>query len=96
MGLFTSDDEIAHVGASYLQIVGPTYGFYGLGMVLYFATRGFGSVIWTVTANGLRLLASSGFALVAIYWFDLGTTGFFVGIAGGFLRLRRTDICCDV
>ena len=84
MGLFTSDDDIVRIGALYLKIVGPIYGFYGLGMALYFATQGFGSVIWTVTANAVRLLASAGCALVAIYWLDLGPIGFFVGIAGGF------------
>jgi hypothetical protein len=36
MGLFSSDDEIVRVGDAYLQIVGPAYGFYGLGMALYF------------------------------------------------------------
>src|SRR5262249_14896763 len=71
MGLFTSDDEIVRVGALYLQIVGPIYGFYGLGMALYFSTQGFGSVIWTVTANAVRLLVSTGCALAAIYWLDL-------------------------
>ena len=84
MGLFTNDDEIIRVGALYLQIVGPIYGFYGLGMALYFATQGFGSVIWTVTAHAVRLLASTGCALVAIYWLDLGAIGFFVAIASGF------------
>ena len=59
MGLFTSDEEIVRVGASYLQILGPSYGFYGLGMALYFATQGFGSVIWSVTANTVRLLANT-------------------------------------
>lgn len=41
MGLFTSDDEIVRVGALYLKIVGPIYGFYGLGMALYFANPRF-------------------------------------------------------
>jgi putative MATE family efflux protein len=84
MGLFTSDDEIVRIGALYLQIVGPIYGFYGLGMALYFATQGFGSVVWTVTANAVRLLASAGCALLAITWLDLGAIGFFVAIAVGF------------
>jgi putative MATE family efflux protein len=84
MGLFTGDGEIVRVGALYLQIVGPIYGFYGLGMALYFATQGFGSVIWTVTANAIRLLTSTGCALVAVYWLDLGAIGLFIGIAGGF------------
>src|SRR5262249_18923363 len=59
MGLFTGDDEIVRVGALYLQIVGPIYGCYGLGMALYFATQGFGSVVWTVAANAVRLFASA-------------------------------------
>ena len=84
MGLFSDDPEIVRLGTWYLRIVGPIYGLYGLGMALYFATQGFGSVMWTVTANAVRLLASTGCALVAIYWLDLGTIGFFVAIAGGF------------
>jgi Na+-driven multidrug efflux pump len=84
MGLFTGDGEIVRVGALYLQIVGPIYGFYGLGMALYFATQGFGSVIWTVTANAVRLLTSTGCALVAVCWLDLGAIGLFIGIASGF------------
>jgi Na+-driven multidrug efflux pump len=84
MELFSDDPEIIRVGTLYLRIVGPIYGLYGLGMALYFATQGFGSVMWTVTANAVRLLASAGCALFAIYLLDLGTVGFFVAIAGGF------------
>jgi Na+-driven multidrug efflux pump len=84
MGLFTDDQEIVRLGTWYLRIVGPIYGLYGLGMALYFATQGFGSVVWTVTANAVRLLASTGCALVAVYWLDLGAIGFFIAIAGGF------------
>jgi Na+-driven multidrug efflux pump len=83
MGLFTNDDETVRIGALYLRIVGPIYGFYGLGMALYFATQGFGNVVWTVTANAVRLLISAGCALVAS-WLDLGVIGLFVPIAGGF------------
>ena len=84
MGLFTDDVEIVRVGASYLQIVGPIYGLYGLGMALYFATQGFGNVVWTVTANAVRLLVSAACALIAARWLDVGVTGVFVGIAAGF------------
>jgi MATE family, multidrug efflux pump len=44
MGLFSDNDEIIRFGTEYLRIVGPIYGFYGLGMALFFATQGFGSV----------------------------------------------------
>jgi Na+-driven multidrug efflux pump len=59
MGLFSDDREIIRLGTLYLRIVGPIYGLYGLGMALYFATQGFGNVIWTVTANAVRLIAST-------------------------------------
>lgn len=84
MGLFSDDQEIVHLGTSYLRIVGPIYGLYGLGMGLYFATQGFGSVVWTVTANAVRLAASAGCALIAITWLGLSASGFFVAIACGF------------
>ena len=84
MHLFTSDGEIVRIGSSYLQITGPIYGLYGLGMALYFATQGFGSVIWTVTANGVRLLTSTGCGLAAVSLLGLGARGFFIAIAGGF------------
>jgi Na+-driven multidrug efflux pump len=84
MGLFTADAAIVRVGARYLQVVGPIYGLYGLGMGLYFATQGFGRVVWTVTANAVRLLVSSGCALVAVSQLDFGAVGFCLGIAVGF------------
>ena len=84
MGLFSDDREIVRIGTWYLRIVGPIYGFYGLGMALYFATQGLGSVVWTVAANAVRLVASAVCALIAVYWLDLGAVGFFIAIAGGF------------
>jgi putative MATE family efflux protein len=84
MGLFSDDAEIVRVGTAYLRILGPVYGLYGLGMALFFATQGLGSVVFTVTANALRLTASAAGALIAIYWLDLGATGFFAAVALGF------------
>lgn len=83
-GLLSTDAEVIHVGTLYLQIVGPIYGFYGLGIALHFAMQGFGSVVLIVVANGVPLLASAGGALIAIYWFDLGAIGFFLAVAIGF------------
>ena len=84
MGLFSDDPDIIRLGAWYLRIVGPIYGLYGLGMALYFATQGFGSVVWTVAANAARLITSAGLALVVIPLLDLGAIGFFIAIAVGF------------
>jgi Na+-driven multidrug efflux pump len=87
LGLFSDDEEV--IGSLYLRIVGPVYGGYGLGMALFSAMHGFGSVVRIVVANGVRLLASAVGALIAIYWFDLGAIGFFVAVAIGFARLQR-------
>ena len=84
LGLFSSDDEVIRIGTRYLQIVGPIYGCYGIGMALFAAMQGFGHVVLIVLANGIRLLASAGGALLAIYWLDLGATGLFVAVALGF------------
>ena len=33
-------------GAQYLRIVGPAYGFFGMGLALYFASQGAGRLLW--------------------------------------------------
>ncbi len=85
LGLFSSDEEVIRVGTRYLQIVGPVYGLYGFGLALHSAMQGFGNVTLIVVANGVRLLASTGGALLAIYSLDLGAIGFFVAVAIGFV-----------
>jgi hypothetical protein len=37
-----------------------------------------------VLANGARLVASAGGALLALSWLGAGTTGFFIAVAAGF------------
>lgn len=65
LGLFSADPEVLEAGATYLRIVGPTYGFFGLGLALYFASQGAGRLLWPVLAGFLRLLtAAAGSALV--------------------------------
>ena len=46
LSLFGSDPKMIEVGTSYLQIVGPFYGFFGGGLALYFASQGAGRVGW--------------------------------------------------
>jgi Na+-driven multidrug efflux pump len=84
LGLFSNDPEVIRIGTCYLQIVGPIYGCYGLGLALHSAMQGFGNVVLIVLANGIRLLASAAGALIAIYWLGLGAIGFFVAVAIGF------------
>jgi Na+-driven multidrug efflux pump len=42
LGLFGDDPRMLQTGSTYLRIVGPTYGFFGLGLALYFASQGAG------------------------------------------------------
>ena len=82
--LFSDAEDIVDLATAYLRVVGPSYGLYGLGMGLYFATQGFGNALWTVAANAVRLLVSGACALAAVYGVGLGAPGFFVSIALGF------------
>ena len=57
-------------GAAYLRIVGPTYGFFGLGLALYFASQGAGRLFWPLSAGFLRMLVAIGGG-----WLALRATG---------------------
>ena len=64
--LFDHDPAMLDAGTRYLQTVGPCFGFFGLGLVLYFASQGAGRLLWPVLGNGVRLLiaAAGGWLLV--------------------------------
>jgi Na+-driven multidrug efflux pump len=68
--------EMIAAGTQYLQIVGPFYGFFGLGLGLYFASQGAGRLYWPVMGNLLRLtVAAVGGALAM--WAGTGLVGVF-------------------
>lgn len=58
--LFTSDPVALEAGASYMRIVGPTYGFFGLGLALYFASQGAGRMLWPMLGGFIRLCIALG------------------------------------
>jgi putative MATE family efflux protein len=60
LGLFGHDPQMIETGSAYLRIVGPAYGFFGLGLALYFASQGAGRLIWPLAAGILRLTISVG------------------------------------
>ena len=68
LSLFDSDPEMLRSGALYLRAVGPLYGFFGLGLVLYFASQGAGRLLWPVIANLARLLVAVGGGWLALQW----------------------------
>lgn len=54
--LFGHDPKMLETGTSYLQVVGPTYGFFGLGLALYFASQGAGKLLWPLCAGLIRMV----------------------------------------
>src|SRR5262245_49760530 len=85
LGLFSNDLEVERIGAQYLRIVGPAYLCFGLGLGLFFVSQGFGRGIAAMNANAMRLIASAGAGLAAVYWLELGVSGFCAAIAAGFV-----------
>ena len=61
---FTSDPVILASTATYLRWAGPFYGLFGLGLCLYFASQGSGSVVGPVLAGTVRLV----FVLIGGLW----------------------------
>ncbi|OYT91284.1 MAG: MATE family efflux transporter [Burkholderiales bacterium PBB3] len=68
LSLFDSDPAMIAAGSRYLQIVGPFYGFFGLGLVLYFASQGAGKLLWPVIGNAARLLVAAVGGGLALRW----------------------------
>src|SRR3989442_15623068 len=68
LGLFSTNPEVLAVGTTYLRIVGPTYGCFGLGLALYFASQGAGRLLWPLLASGARLVIAAGAGWMAIRW----------------------------
>ena len=60
LGLFGDDPRMLETGAAYLRSVGPVYGFFGLGLSLYFASQGAARLFWPLFAGLLRLLIAVG------------------------------------
>jgi len=84
IGLFSNDAEVTRLGSLYLHIVGPAYLCLGLGFGLFYVTMGVGRGVVAMTANAVRMMASAGLGLFAVYGLDLGVAGFFAAVAAGF------------
>ncbi|MBE9607237.1 MATE family efflux transporter [Acetobacteraceae bacterium H6797] len=68
--LFSAEPAMVEAGSRYLRIVGPVYGFFGLGLSLYFASQGAGRLSWPLGAGFLRM-----FLAVIGGWIALQVTG---------------------
>ena len=76
-GMFTSDPEVLAVATQYFHVVGPSYGFLGLGMALYFSFQGTGRMLWPLLCVTVRVLVIAAGCTLAINAFGLGIGGLF-------------------
>lgn len=83
LDLFTDDPASWRAGALYLQIVGPAFVFQGLGLSLYFASQGAGTVAWPVAATVLRFVVAVGGAAAGVLWLDQSIGFVFACVAAG-------------
>jgi Na+-driven multidrug efflux pump len=66
LSLFDRDPAMIAAGSAYLRVVGPFYGFFGLGMALYFASQGAGTLVWPLLAGALRMAIAVGGGLLVL------------------------------
>jgi len=83
--LFTHDADVLAPGVTYLSIVGPLYGLYGLGFVTSFAGQGAGRVLWPTIAVSTRLLVSAGGGWIAVAYFGGSFTTLTAVVAASFV-----------
>jgi Na+-driven multidrug efflux pump len=85
----TSSSDFANhrpaAGAAYLRTVGPAYGFFGLGLALYFASQGAGRLLWPLVAGFSRLVTAAAGGWIAIHWLGGGLGALFVAMALAFV-----------
>jgi len=78
LSLFGDDATMTAVGAHYLHVVGPFYGFFGMGLALYFASQGAGRLGWPLLAAVLRMVIAAGGGWLAVQ--TSGLTGLFLAL----------------
>ena len=97
LSLFDNDPAMLELrGPTYLRIVGPFYGLFGLGLALYFASQGAGRLLWPFIANVTRLLIAAGGGFVLLRWSgDLTSVYFALGAAlAAFGLINAVAVAC--
>jgi Na+-driven multidrug efflux pump len=81
VGIFSSNPQVLATGAGYLRVVGPFYGFVGLGMLLYFAGQGAKHVTWPVLAGTVRLIIAAAGGWLAVKYYNANLQTLFAVVA---------------
>ena len=83
LDLFSSDPAVHDVGVAYFRLVGPSYPFVAVSMVLSFAFQGLGRatvpLVWLV----VRVAGVLGAAIVCVRWLGLDDRAVFTAVAVG-------------
>lgn len=67
LSLFSAEPAMLQTGSLYLRLVGPAYGFFGLGLALYFASQGAGRLGWPLASGFLRMVVALGGGWLALH-----------------------------
>lgn len=100
MGLFTDDPGILEAGSQYLRIIGPSYPFVGISMVVAFALQGLGRVTAPLVWAVIRVTGVLAVSLLCTQWLGMADRAVFTTIAVAnvlsagvmvllFIRVRR-------
>ena len=80
---FASDPAVQEAIVLYLRWVGPSFGPFGLGMALYFASQGAGRMRGPFVASVSRMVVAVGGGWVLASFTGTGLPGAFAAVAGG-------------
>jgi putative MATE family efflux protein len=92
LGLFSADPAVLAAGASYLRLVGPTYGLFGVGLALYFAAQGAGRLFWPLVAGFARLFVAVAGGWLAVHWLGGGLPALYAAIALAFAVYAAVNV----
>lgn len=81
--LSPEDTGALAAGRAYLHIVAPFYGFFAIGLALYFASQGAGRMLWPFLGGVARLCVAFGGTLYLGATLDWGAETVFISIAAG-------------
>ena len=92
IGLFSTEPDVLAAGAAYLQLVGPAYALFGVGLALYFASQGTGRLLWPLVAGSARLMTAGLGGWIAIHWLGGGLPALFAAIALAFVVFATIQV----
>ncbi len=79
--LFSDDPQVLAPGVTYLQIVAPFYGLFGLSFIIGFAAQGAGKAVWPFLCVTARMAVAAGLGWLAVVEFEAGLTALSVIVA---------------